>query len=124
MRKIGRKQNQGLSAIFIPMHILYNVTVNIDLEVEEEWLRWMRDTHIPDVMSTGHFLDARLCKVLAEDVGGTTYSIQYLAKDMMAYKQYIHQDAPRLQKDHTERFDGKFVAFRTVLEVDSIHGTR
>jgi hypothetical protein len=27
-----------------------------------------------------------------------------------------------LQKEHTEKFEGKYVAFRTVLEVDSIHG--
>jgi hypothetical protein len=104
------------------MQILYNVTVNIDHEVEEEWLLWMRSTHIPDVMKTGHFLEAKICKVLAEDQGGQTYSIQYIAPDMRSYKKYVHEESPRLQEEHSAKYEGKFVAFRTILEIDSIHG--
>gem|GEM_PF-5619184 len=29
--------------------ILYNVTINIDHNTSEEWLQWMKSTHIPDV---------------------------------------------------------------------------
>ena len=103
------------------MQILYNVTVNIDHEIEEEWLHWMRDTHIPDVLKTGFFLEARMCRVLADDMGGQTYSMQYLAPDMQSYKKYIHEEAPRLQEEYNTRYEGKYVAFRTILEVDSIH---
>ena len=30
--------------------IIYNVTISIDKEVENHWLDWMKNTHIPDVM--------------------------------------------------------------------------
>ena len=30
--------------------IIYNVTISIDKEVENYWLDWMKNTHIPDVM--------------------------------------------------------------------------
>ena len=35
--------------------ILYNVTVGIDEDVEEEWLVWMIKIHIPEVMATEMF---------------------------------------------------------------------
>ena len=102
--------------------ILYSVTVNIDHEVHEEWLAWMRETHIPDVMATGRFKESRIGKVIAQDQGGVTYSIQYLASDMESYHRYIHEDSPKLQTEHTERYEGKFVAFRTIIEVVESYG--
>jgi hypothetical protein len=52
--------------------IIYNVTVNVDEDVAVEWLQWMKETHIPDVMKTGMFLESRICRVLAEEAGGWT----------------------------------------------------
>lgn len=96
--------------------IIYNVTVNINHEVHEEWVAWMRDVHIPDVMATGFFLENRFAKVLVDDQGGITYSIQYLCKNMADLEDYQSEHAARLQADHTDRYEGKFVAFRTLLE--------
>ena len=42
--------------------VLYNVTINIDYAVHDEWLDWMKNVHIPDVMNTGLFIDCKLCK--------------------------------------------------------------
>ncbi len=97
--------------------IIYNVTVNIENDVREEWLKWMRENHIPDVMATGYFLDNKICKVLVDEEQGTTYSIQYTCKNMDDLKKYQQLEAPRLQKDVTDRYANKFVAFRTLLEV-------
>lgn len=40
--------------------ILYNVTVKIDLDVHDLWLRWMKEEHIPRVMETGCFVESKL----------------------------------------------------------------
>lgn len=97
--------------------IIYNVTLNVDQAVHEDWLTWMKETHIPDVMATGLFLDNRLCRVLAEDEGGVTYAIQYTCADMATLDRYREEHAPRLQAETEKHFGGKFVAFRTLLEV-------
>lgn len=97
--------------------VLYNVTVNIDEDVHDEWLQWMKEVHIPDVMATGHFLENKICKILAESEGGVSYAIQYLCSDMDQLDTYQELHAPRLQKEHSARYEGKFVAFRTLLEV-------
>lgn len=97
--------------------IIYNVTVNIDDDVHHEWLQWMRDVHIPDVMRTGLFTENKICRVLVEEEAGTTYSIQYTCESINDYHKYKEEHSSKLQKEHTEKFAEKFVAFRTLLEV-------
>lgn len=97
--------------------ILYNVTINIDESVHDDWLNWMKRVHIPEVMDTGMFLENKICRILAEEVGGLAYSIQYLCKDMETYNKYQKEFAPALQEKHTVKYSGKFGAFRTILEV-------
>ena len=36
--------------------IVYNVTVNIDKNIVDDWLTWMKEIHIPEVMKTGFFI--------------------------------------------------------------------
>lgn len=96
--------------------IIYNVTVNIDHDAHDAWVAWMQEEHIPEVMATGLFVESRMYKVLAEDVGGITYAIQYTAPDMAHYERYRDEHAPRLQAETQKHFGGKFAAFRTLLE--------
>jgi hypothetical protein len=100
-------------------HYLYNVTVNVDQEIHDAWKSWMESTHIPDVLATGLFVGARLCLVMAEEDSGCTYAIQYQCPDLESYKLYQELHAPRLQAESQSRFGGKYVAFRTLLE---LHG--
>ena len=62
--------------------IIYNVTVSIDDEVHDEWVSWMKDTHIPDVMNTGLFVENKMCRVISHQEEGSSYSIQYTCEDM------------------------------------------
>jgi len=98
--------------------ILYNVTVKVDGNVADEWLQWMREHHVIDVLRTGLFLQARILRLMHQDDddGGQTFAIQYSLPNEQALHQYQREFAPKLQKEHTERYDGKFVAFRTVLQ--------
>ncbi|WP_338731967.1 DUF4286 family protein [Mangrovimonas cancribranchiae] len=97
--------------------IIYNVTVNIDDSIHDEWLNWIKN-HIPVVLSTGLFTEAKLTKVLVEeDMGGTTYSIQYRAKSKEALQEYYKNHADAMRQDGVKRFADKMLAFRTELEV-------
>lgn len=101
--------------------IIYNVTINIDENVQQSWLEWMRKVHIPDMLATGKFTEAKMSRVLVdEEMGGITYSIQYTALNRDILQQYYDEDAPRLRRETQERFGDQFVAFRTELEVVDI----
>jgi hypothetical protein len=97
--------------------ILYNVTVSLDESIHQEWLTWMRNVHIPDVMNTGCFSESRLSRIMAEEEEAISYAITYVAESMDTLDEYRTNHAPRLQKDHSEKFAGRFAAFRTFLEL-------
>lgn len=101
---------------------IYNITTNIEESAHEEWLKWMKEIHIPDVLATGKFLNAKMSKVLVEEeMGGMTYSVQFTTVDRETLEKYYTEDAERLRQDATALFAGKFVSFRTELEIVSEH---
>ena len=100
--------------------IIYNVTINIDETISQEWLCWMQKTHILEVMNAGMLISAKMTRVMVEaQMGGIAYSIQYLCESKSKLDEYQVKFAPKLQQKHTQKFQGKFVAFRTLLEVIS-----
>jgi len=97
--------------------ILYNVTTNIDESVHHQWLHWMQQIHIPEVLATGKFTSARLVRVLVEEeLGGLTYAIQYTTDSRETLQRYYNEDAPRLREEGVRLFGDKMLAFRTELE--------
>ena len=102
--------------------ILYNVTINIHESVHDQWMQWMQEKHIKDVLATGKFSSARMVKVLVEEeMGGTTYSIQYSTDSKETLQKYYDEDAPRLRDEGYRLFGEKMLAFRTELELISEH---
>ncbi|CAM4042195.1 MULTISPECIES: DUF4286 family protein [Flavobacterium] len=102
--------------------IIYNVTINIDESVHDQWLQWMRNKHIDDVLATGLFISARMVKVLVEEeMGGQTYSVQYFTDSREKLEEYYKNHAPRLRNEGLALFADKMLAFRTELEVMSEH---
>ncbi len=98
--------------------ILFSETINIDHQAHDEWLAWMKNYHIPDVLATGLFVDNKVLRLLNEyDNGGITYSFQYYLNSMEDYIKYETDHASRLQEEHSQKFKDKFVTFRTLLEV-------
>lgn len=97
--------------------VLYNVTIGIDTEVEQEWLKWIKEKHISDVMATGMFMEYKIFKVLnQEDEGSVSYSVQYFAENIEKVVEYLDNYAPPLVEAHRKRFENRHVAFRTLLE--------
>ena len=96
---------------------IYNVTINIEKSIEQEWLRWMQKVHIPEVLETGKFTEAKMCQVIVEEETGITYSIQYTTDSKETLDRYYAEDADRLRQEGIKLFGNKFVAFRTELDV-------
>ena len=97
---------------------IYNVTINIDESINNEWLTWM-ETHILNVLNTGKFISAKLTEVLIKeaDVEGKTYSVQYTANTKDDLENYYNDDAAELQMKSLRKFGDKMLTFRTELKV-------
>ncbi|MCG2612230.1 DUF4286 family protein [Flavobacterium sp. SM15] len=102
--------------------IIYNVTINIHESVHDQWMDWMQNKHIADVLATGKFTSARMVRVLVEEeMGGVTYSVQYTTDCKETLQRYYDEDAPRLREEGHRLFGDKMLAFRTELELISEH---
>ena len=96
---------------------IYNVTINIDDRVHNEWLTWM-ETHILEVLNTGKFISAKLTEVLVEEeMGGRTYSVQYTANTKEDLEDYYKEDAEILRMESAKKFGDNMLAFRTELKL-------
>jgi ABC-type ATPase with predicted acetyltransferase domain len=96
---------------------IYNVTVNIERSIEKDWLRWMQEKHIPEMLATGKFFEAKMCEVMVDEPQGITYSVQYTAENKATLERYYQENADQLRKEGQILFKEKLVAFRTELKV-------
>ena len=102
--------------------IIYNITVNIDESVHEQWLQWMQTQQINKMLATGKFTSARIVKVLVdEEMGGITYSVQYFAPTKEALEEYRRDHENELQREGLKLFADKMLTFKTDLEIISEH---
>lgn len=82
----------------------------------------MQHKHIPEMLATGKFSSARMTRVLIEEeMGGTTYSVQYTTDSKETLEKYYQEDAPMLREEGIKLFGDKMLSFRTELELISEH---
>ena len=98
--------------------LIYNVTIHVDASVHEDWLKWMQERHIPDVLATGKFTRALMTRVLVkEDLGGPTYSVQFSCASRESLERYYAEDAEGLREESHRLFGNHLGSFRTELQV-------
>ena len=97
---------------------IYNVTVKIDWSIHDAWVQWMQDEHMPEMIRTGCFTDARLLRLLETDEKeGPTYGTQYFAESKPDYNRYIEIHSARMRQRSFDKWGDRFVAFRTLMQV-------
>lgn len=99
--------------------IIYNVTINVQEDIHDKWIKWMKEEHIPEMLGTKKFSKALMTKVMVEEaMGGITYSVQYTTESKEMLESYYTENAEEMRAK-SKAFEGKFVAFRTELEIIS-----
>ncbi len=97
---------------------IYNVTTKLNPGIEVEWLEWMKDTHIPEVIQTGCFTESRILRLLeSDDSDGFTYTVQFMAETKAAYEQYLEVHAALLRNRTLSKWNNKVIAFRSLMEL-------
>jgi len=97
---------------------IYNVTIKLDEVIHEQWLQWLQQEHIPEVIATGCFTKATILRLLEiDDSEGPTYAIQYFAESKAQYNRYIEKFAPEMRQRSFDKWGNQFIAFRSVMQV-------
>lgn len=98
--------------------LIYNVTLKVDWAVHEQWLAWMVDIHIPEVLETGCFIKNTFSRLLEiDDTEGPTYSSQYQAASRADYDRYMELYAAAMRKSVTDHWGDRCISFRTLMQV-------
>ena len=97
--------------------IIYNVTVSVEESIKSDWLFWIQNEHIPEVLACNIFTDAQINKVITKGDSDNTFAIAYTCKSMKDLHRYQIQFSAALQKKHFDRYGEKAVSFRTIMEV-------
>jgi hypothetical protein len=92
--------------------ISYEVTVHLaDAGDADEFQTWMRQEHIPAVLSTGLITDAEFARL-----DDTSFRTRYLAATRAALDQYLRDHSPALRGEFARRFGGRASASRELWE--------
>ncbi len=98
--------------------IVYNVTIKVALPIATDWLLWLKETHIPEVIATGCFTSFQIYHLLEQDESeGPTYTIQYFAESKALYNRYISLYAEIMRNKSFAAWGNQFIAFRSIMEI-------
>lgn len=104
--------NKNMSAI------IYNVTVKVEHRISSDWMKWLKDEHIPHLIETGCFTHATVARLLeTDDTDGPTFAVQYFAESKSLYNRYITQFSDEMRKRAFDKWGNQFIAFRSVMEL-------
>lgn len=96
---------------------IYNVTIQLDKIIEKNWLQWMYQEHLQEVMDTGCFDSYTLLELLEPIEPETkTFIVQYFTDSNERYANYIENYAPLLRQKGLDKFQNQFIAFRSILK--------
>jgi hypothetical protein len=94
------------------MSLVYEVTAVVERELAEEWERYMRERHIPDVLATGWFTRVSLVRA-----PGGRYRICYHAESAADLDRYLTGAAPALRAAFSTRYPGGVALTRESWEL-------
>jgi len=98
--------------------IIYVVNTTFKKEIRNEWLNWMKEVHIPDMLQTGYFTGAQIFSVILPARSGdeVSYTVQYTSDTYEKFMSYKVKEAKRMGKKVEEKFGASVVLERSLLE--------
>lgn len=97
---------------------IYNVTTLVQHQIQKDWLEWLYQTHIPDMLQTGCFTQCQVTRLLETDeTEGITYAIQYYIESKALYNRYIELYAPAFKLAILEKWNDRTIDFSSLMEI-------
>lgn len=96
---------------------LYNITYLVSHTINQAWLEWMKQEHVPAMLSSGLFTHHSIMRLMEVDqTEGITYACQFYAESYSNYKKYITDFAPALIQQAKDQWGDQVMSFRTLME--------
>ena len=92
--------------------VTYEVTVEVALELTDQYIAYMLIRHVPDLMATGCFLSAEFAQA-----GETRFRQRYVAFSREDLDRYLAEHAVRLRADFAKHFPSGTALTREVWDI-------
>lgn len=46
---------------------IYNITIKVDNHILQQWLKWQKEEHMPEIMATNLFTENKFFKLLDQE---------------------------------------------------------
>jgi len=96
---------------------IYNITFNVDKEIEKTWRQYVKEVFIPAMLKSGLLHTALTSKIMVDEAQGNSYSIQFSANNKEDLDNFIQNELYPLLNDLHMKFSPKMVYFATELDV-------
>lgn len=97
---------------------IYNITIKVDWQIHEEWMEWIINTFIPDIMQTNCFEKKQFTRLHeVEESDGPTYALQFYALSKAQYNRYMQLYANSIMQHAQQAWKNQMLFFSTLMEV-------
>lgn len=98
--------------------LIFNTTFLVSDALHGKWMKWVKEEHIPFMLTSETFTQPQLAKVYSqEDQEGTSFSLQFLVSDLSELEKWHMDYAVAFEKIMLEKFGSEVLFFATILEI-------
>lgn len=97
--------------------LIYNTTYQVDGDICDNFLIWLKEFYIPEAEKHGALKAPRLCRVLSHREEGSSYTLQWeVESSSLLHRWHLEQGVP-LTEELMKVFGDKVIGFPTLMEV-------
>ena len=97
---------------------IYNITIKADWQIHAEWLQWLLNIFIPQIMQTNCFEKKQLARLHEiEETDGPTYALQFYAISKAQYNRYMQLHSNSIMQHAQHVWKDQMLFFSTLMEV-------
>lgn len=96
---------------------VYNITLNMDVDIEHSALDWVKSEFIPRAMKEGVFHEFQLCKLRFADQETPAYAIQFFCSGAMDIDLLLNPVQSKYLEWVADKFGLQVMSFASVLDI-------
>jgi hypothetical protein len=96
--------------------MILSITYAIEPKIEDEWLVFAKNNHIPALEQSYDFEHIRFTKVIPEEKMDTAFNLQLKFKNQEELNTYMKYHGNEIHQELLKAFNGKMAMFTTLLK--------
>jgi hypothetical protein len=97
--------------------LIYNITFQVDDEVHDNFLIWIKEYYIPEIQKNDILKAPRLCRILSHHEDGNAYSLQWEVESSGLLHRWYLEQGTLFTDELAKTFKDRVVGLPTLMEI-------